>query len=131
MAVPIQDVDLRFKFRLKDVTIHIIQSQITSHSLALVFSTDIERPTVQHGSSLLPTMIDSPLFRVGRILHDIPNLSIVTLIKTCIIALSIVLFRGVSKWLLSIFLMPFSDPLRHLPGPPGSFFQNHFREVLE
>ena len=76
-------------------------------------------------------MIDSPLFRVGRVLYDIPDLSIMTLIKTCIITLIIVLFHGVPKWLLSIFFMPFSDPLRHLPGPPGSYFQNHFREVLE
>ena len=83
---------------------------------------------MQHGSPLLPTMIDSPLFRVGRILHYVPDLSIMTIIKTCVIA---VLFRGVAKWLLSVFFMPFSDPLRHLPGPPGSFFQNHFREVLE
>ena len=75
-------------------------------------------------------MIDSPLFRVGRILHDIPDLSM-TLIKTCIVALIIILFRGVPKWFLNIFFMPFFDPLRHLPGPPGSFFQSHFREVLE
>ena len=88
------------------------------------------RPTLQHGSPPLPTMIHSPLFRVGRILHDIPDLSM-ALIKTCVFALIIVLFRGVPKWLLSLVLMPFSDPLRHLPGPPGSFFQNHFREVLE
>jgi len=78
-------------------------------------------------------MIDSPLFCVGRILNDVPDLSIppVTLIKTCIVALIIVLFRGVPRWLLSIFLLPLFDPLRHLPGPSASFFQNHFREVLE
>ena len=75
-------------------------------------------------------MIDSPLFRVGRILHAVPDISM-PLIKTCIVALIIVLFRAVPKWLFNIFFMPLSDPLRHLPGPPGSFFQNHFREVLE
>ena len=75
-------------------------------------------------------MIDSPLFRVGRILHDIPDLSM-ALIKTCVFTLILVLCRGVPKWLLSLIFMPFSDPLRHLPGPPGSFFQNHFREILE
>ena len=72
-------------------------------------------------------MIDSPLFHVG---HDVPDLSII-LLKTCIITLIIVLGHRVLQWLFSIFFMPLSDPLRHLPGPPGSFLQNHFCEVLE
>ena len=79
----------------------------------------------------LATMLDNPLFRVGRLLHDTPDISISLIIKTCIIALIILPFRGVLRWLLSMFLIPLSDPLRHLPGPPGSYFQNHFREVLE
>lgn len=120
MSVPIQEVALRFKVRLK-----------VAH-LALVFLSDILSAAVQHGSlPLLPTMIDSPLFRVGRLLHDIPDPSVTSIIKTCIIALILLLSRGVPKWFLSIFFMPLSDPLRHLPGPPGSYFQTHFREVLE
>ena len=38
MRVPIQDVALRFKVRLKEVT---VLSQITSHRLVLVFSPGI------------------------------------------------------------------------------------------
>ena len=129
MRVSIQDVTLRFKVRLK-VSVSKEVTDNESQTLSLYFLLIYSRPTVHYGSPLLPTMIDSPLFRVGRILQDIPDLSI-PLIKTCIIALIIVLFRGVPKWLLSIFFMPFSDPLRNLPGPPGTFFQNHFREVLE
>ena len=51
--------------------------------------------------------------------------------KVLAVVAVIQLLRGI-WWLLHMLLIrPPMDPLRHLRGPDGKKFDNHFRDVLE
>ncbi|KDQ54909.1 hypothetical protein JAAARDRAFT_60368 [Jaapia argillacea MUCL 33604] len=60
-----------------------------------------------------------------------PAQVLVLIFKACLIVVVLLLGRGL-YWLLHlVVLAPPFDPLRHLPGPEGKAFQNHFREVMD
>ena len=44
---------------------------------------------------------------------------------------SLLFLRGAAYLFNMLVLAPPFDPLRNLPGPKGTAFQNHFRQVLE
>lgn len=51
--------------------------------------------------------------------------------KACAVVLLLLLARGM-VWLLDMLVIaPLSDPLKNMPGPVASPFQNHFRDVME
>lgn len=53
------------------------------------------------------------------------------LLKAIAVLISLLLARGV-VWLVNLLcIAPLLDPLKNLPGPDASYFQNHFVEVME
>jgi ethanolamine transporter EutH len=51
--------------------------------------------------------------------------------KVVVVFLLLLLARGIVWFLNMLIFMPPFDPLNNIPGPEGSAFQNHFREVME
>lgn len=53
------------------------------------------------------------------------------LARLIIVALIAVVLKGLCSFLYMLLIRPLFDPLRHIPGPDGAYFQTHLRQVLE
>jgi hypothetical protein len=53
------------------------------------------------------------------------------IVKVCVVAVVVIILRGVFWFFHMLFVRPFFDPLRKLPGPQGAILQSHLREVME
>ena len=42
-----------------------------------------------------------------------------------------IILRGLLSFLYMLLVRPLFDPLRHIPGPEGTYFQTHLRQVME
>ncbi len=52
-------------------------------------------------------------------------------LKTAAVVCAIFLSRAAWRIVHMVFIYPLSDPLRLLPGPDATRFQNHFRQLME
>jgi len=53
------------------------------------------------------------------------------IMKVCVVAVVVIILRGVFWFFHMLFVRPLFDPLRKLPGPQGAILQSHLREVME
>jgi hypothetical protein len=51
--------------------------------------------------------------------------------KILIVATMAVVLKALFSFLYMLFIRPLVDPLRHIPGPEGAYFQTHLRQVME
>ncbi|PPQ75901.1 hypothetical protein CVT26_000165, partial [Gymnopilus dilepis] len=52
-------------------------------------------------------------------------------LRICLVATLLLCVRGI-VWLVNMLLVrPFFDPFKHLPGPDGSLFTSHLRDVMD
>jgi len=53
------------------------------------------------------------------------------LARLILFAISAVVLKALFSFLYMLLIRPLFDPLRHIPGPDGAYFQTHLRQVLE
>lgn len=51
--------------------------------------------------------------------------------KILLTAAIAVVLRALLSFFYMLLVRPFFDPLRHIPGPEGAYFQTHLRQVME
>jgi hypothetical protein len=57
--------------------------------------------------------------------------SVYDLLCLILVAISAVVLKALFSFLYMLLIRPLFDPLRHIPGPEGMYFQTHLRQVME
>ena len=57
--------------------------------------------------------------------------SVYDLSRLIVVAIIAVVLKELFSFLYMLLIRPLFDPLRHIPGPEGTYFQTHLRQVLE
>jgi hypothetical protein len=51
--------------------------------------------------------------------------------RVFVVAIIAVVLKALFSFLFMLLIRPLVDPLRHIPGPEGAYFQTHLRQVME